>query len=57
MADRISDETIEYIGILSKLELGGAEKEAAKADAGVHRYVEWAGHGRDRAYGTYISNL
>lgn len=32
MADRISDETIEYIGILSKLELGGTEKEAAKAD-------------------------
>ena len=32
MADRISDETIEYIGILSKLELDGSEKEAAKAD-------------------------
>ena len=30
MANRISDETIEYVGILAKLEL--SEKEAAKAD-------------------------
>ena len=32
MANKISDETIEYVGILAKLELSGAEKEAAKAD-------------------------
>lgn len=32
MANRISDETIEYVGILAKLELSGEEKEAAKKD-------------------------
>jgi aspartyl-tRNA(Asn)/glutamyl-tRNA(Gln) amidotransferase subunit C len=32
MANKISDETIEYVGILAKLELSGEEKEAAKAD-------------------------
>ena len=32
MANRISDETIEYVGILAKLELSGKEKEEAKAD-------------------------
>lgn len=32
MANKISDETIEYVGILAKLELSDAEKEAAKAD-------------------------
>lgn len=32
MADRISEETIEYVGILAKLELSEAEKEAAKMD-------------------------
>ena len=32
MANRISDETIEYVGILAKLELSDQEKEAAKAD-------------------------
>ena len=30
MANRIGDETIEYVGILAKLELSGEEKEAAK---------------------------
>ena len=30
MANIISDETIEYVGILAKLELSGEEKEAAK---------------------------
>jgi aspartyl-tRNA(Asn)/glutamyl-tRNA(Gln) amidotransferase subunit C len=34
MANRISDETIEYVGILAKLELSGAEKEQAKEDIG-----------------------
>ena len=34
MANIISDETIEYVGILSKLELSGEEKEAAKKDMG-----------------------
>lgn len=34
MANIISDETIEYVGILAKLELSGAEKEQAKSDMG-----------------------
>lgn len=32
MANKISDETIEYVGILAKLELSGEEKEKAKSD-------------------------
>ncbi len=32
MANVISDETIEYVGILAKLELSGEEKERAKKD-------------------------
>ncbi len=32
MANRISDETIEYVGILAKLELSGEEKENARSD-------------------------
>ena len=32
MANKISDETIEYVGILAKLELSEQEKEDAKAD-------------------------
>ena len=32
MANIISDEIIEYIGILAKLELSGEEKEQAKKD-------------------------
>ena len=34
MANVISDETIEYVGILAKLELSDEEKEAAKKDMG-----------------------
>ncbi|HCI23556.1 MAG TPA: Asp-tRNA(Asn)/Glu-tRNA(Gln) amidotransferase GatCAB subunit C [Lachnospiraceae bacterium] len=34
MANIISDETIEYVGILSKLELSEEEKEQAKKDMG-----------------------
>ncbi len=34
MANMITDETIEYVGILAKLELSDAEKEQAKADMG-----------------------
>lgn len=34
MANVISDETIEYVGILAKLELSGEEKEKAKSDMG-----------------------
>lgn len=34
MANVITDETIEYVGILAKLELFGEEKEAAKKDMG-----------------------
>ena len=34
MANIISDETIEYVGILAKLELSGGEREQAKKDMG-----------------------
>lgn len=34
MANVISDETIEYVGILAKLELSDEEKEEAKGDMG-----------------------
>lgn len=34
MANIISDETIEYVGILAKLELSDEEKEKAKQDMG-----------------------
>lgn len=34
MANVIDDETIEYVGILAKLELSQEEKEAAKKDMG-----------------------
>ena len=34
MANIISDETIDYVGILAKLDLSPEEKEAAKKDMG-----------------------
>lgn len=34
MANMISDETMEYVGILAKLELSPEEKEQAKKDMG-----------------------
>lgn len=34
MSNIISDETIEYVGILAKLELSESEKEQAKKDMG-----------------------
>lgn len=34
MSSRIDDETIEYVGILAKLELSDEEREAAKKDMG-----------------------
>ncbi len=34
MANVISDETIDYVGILAKLELSDGEKEQAKKDMG-----------------------
>ena len=34
MENIITDETIEYVGILTKLELSGEEKEQAKRDMG-----------------------
>jgi len=34
MANIIDDATIEYVGILAKLELSGEEREAAKKDMG-----------------------
>ena len=38
MANIISDETIEYVGILAKLELSPEEKEQAKKDMGIISY-------------------
>ncbi|MFI3173238.1 MAG: Asp-tRNA(Asn)/Glu-tRNA(Gln) amidotransferase subunit GatC [Eubacteriales bacterium] len=32
MANKINDETIDYVGILAKLDLSGDEKEKAKED-------------------------
>ena len=32
MAERITDETMDYVGILAKLDLSGEEKEQAKKD-------------------------
>lgn len=41
MANVISDETIEYVGILAKLELDGEERERAKTDmAGMLDYID-----------------
>ena len=41
MADKISDETIEYVGILAKLELSDEEKEKAKEEMGkMLEYIE-----------------
>jgi len=34
MADKITDETIEYVGILAKLELSDEEREQEKKDMG-----------------------
>lgn len=34
MANKISDDTIEYVGILAKLDLSDEEKEVAKKDMG-----------------------
>ena len=38
MANVISDETIEYVGILAKLALSDEEKEQAKKDMGIVSY-------------------
>ena len=44
MANIISDETIDYVGILAKLELSPEEKEAAKKDmAGMLDYIDKLG--------------
>ena len=41
MANIISDETIDYVGILAKLELSPQEKEQAKKDMGRMRdYID-----------------
>lgn len=39
MAEMINDETIEYVGILAKLELSAGEREAAKND--MRRMLEY----------------
>lgn len=41
MTKRIDDETIEYVGMLAKLELSGREKEQAKEDMG--RMLDYIG--------------
>ena len=53
MANVISDETIEYVGILAKLELSDEEKEAAKKDMGrmIYRQTKRTGYYR---CGTYV---
>ena len=44
MANVISDETIDYVGILAKLELSGEEKEQAKKDmADMLDYIDQLG--------------
>lgn len=44
MANVISDETIEYVGILAKLELSDEDKENAKKDmAGMLDYIDKLG--------------
>ena len=44
MANVFSDETIEYVGILAKLELSDSEKEAAKKDmASMLDYIDKLG--------------
>ena len=44
MANVISDETIEYVGILAKLELSESEKEDAKKDmASMLDYIDTTG--------------
>ena len=44
MANIISDETIEYVGILANLELNDAQKENAKKDmAGMLDYIDKLG--------------
>lgn len=58
MANKISDETIEYVGILAKLELSGQEKEDAKAD--MEKMLDYidtlrTGYGWNRANVTCIS--
>ena len=55
MANVISDETIEYVGILAKLELSDEEKEAAKKDMG--RMLDYIDKLRRTGYyrcGTYV---
>ena len=39
MANVISDETMEYVGILAKLELKDEEKESARQD--MQKMLEW----------------
>ena len=43
MANIISDETIEYVGILAKLELSPEEKEQAKKDMGMLNELDTEG--------------
>ncbi len=57
MANHISDETIEYVGILAKLELSGEEKEQAKKDMeSMLDYVDKLNE-LDGRCGTYVSRI
>lgn len=58
MANVISDDTIEYVGILAKLELSPEEKEEAKKDMGrMLDYIDKlrTGYNWRRAYVSCIS--
>ena len=55
MANVISDETIEYVGILAKLELSDEEKEAAKKDMGrMLDYIDKLSELDTTGSGTYV---
>ena len=59
MANIISDETIEYVGILAKLELSEEEKEQAKKDMGsmldyIDKLNEMLANAPQKKDGTYM---
>ena len=57
MANHISDETIEYVGILAKLELNEEEKEQAKKDPRRHILIQCVGVTKDIRIDCYKGRL
>ena len=56
MANVISDDTIEYVGILAKLELSPEEKEEAKKDMG--RMLDYIDKLNElAAYATFLADF